>query len=121
MEAVAEVFDRLPPEEREHTMLLAQGYGNAGAIDLLGPAHDLPHATSFSMTYWMWADPERPVDTVIGVGFSTEFLEQIFEEVEVAASIDLEDVNPWDTPFIVTVCRRPKIAMAEVWPQVRPW
>ncbi len=119
--AVADVYHALPAGERERAMLLAEGYGNAGAIDLLGPTHDLPAATSFAMTNWLWADPERSIDIVVGVGFSPEFLAQVFDEVEVAASVELEHVNPWSTPFVVTVCRRPKVPMAEVWPQVRPW
>ena len=119
--AVDEVYDSLSPEERERTMLLASGYGNAGAIDLLGADLGLPRAVSFSQTYWMWGYPEGPIETVIGVGHDVELLEQIWEKVDVAASVELEHVNPWDTPFVVTICRQPKIPMEVVWPQVRPW
>jgi hypothetical protein len=121
IEVVTRVYNSLPPEERERTMLFAAGYGNAGAIDYLGKSRGLPNAVSFTQTYWMWGYPEDAVDTVIGVGFSTEFLDQIYDEVEVAASVELEDVNPYETPFVVTICRKPKISMEEVWPQVRPW
>jgi hypothetical protein len=52
---------------------------------------------------------------------AVEFLTQIWEEVTVARSVELENVNPWVNPFEVTVCRKPKIDMEAVWPQVRPW
>jgi hypothetical protein len=42
---------------------------------------------------------------VIGVGHDVELLKQIWEEIDVAASVELEHVNPWDTPFVVTICR----------------
>jgi 4-amino-4-deoxy-L-arabinose transferase-like glycosyltransferase len=121
VEVVSEVYESLPPAERERTMLFAAGYGNAGAIDHLGSAAGLPPAVSFAQTYWMWGYPEGPIDTVIGVNYDVDFLTQIWEEVEVVKSVDLANVNPWQTPFEVTICRKPKIAMEVVWPQVRPW
>jgi hypothetical protein len=119
--AVSEVYRSLPPEEREQTMILAAGYGNAGAVDHLGKSAGLPRAVSFAQTYWMWGYPDGPIETVIGVGYGADFLSQIWEEVEVVKSVELENVNPWQTPFEVTLCRKPKISMEDVWPQVRPW
>jgi hypothetical protein len=121
VEAVAEVYNSLPPAERKRTMLFAAGYGNAGAMDTFGRSAGLPRAVAFDQSYWLWGYPDDPVETVIGVGFSVEFLEQIYEEIDVAASVDLENVNPYQTPFIVTICRKPKITMEKIWPQVRPW
>ena len=121
VEAVAEVYKSLPPNERERTMLLAAGYGNAGVIDLFGEKVGLPQATSFAQTYWMWGYPEGQIDTVIGINFSPEFLTQVWEEVTVVKSVELENVNPWSNPFEVTICRKPKITIERVWPQVRPW
>jgi hypothetical protein len=121
VEAVTEVYDSFSPEEQKRTMLFAAGYGNAGAVDYFGRQRGLPQAVSFDQSYWLWGYPDGPVETVIGVGFSLEFLEQIYEEIEVAASVELENVNPDQTPFVVTICRRPKITMDQIWPQVRPW
>jgi hypothetical protein len=101
--------------------MLASGYGNAGAMDWLGRGSGLPTATSFSKSYWMWADPDMPIDIVIGVGHDPDFLNQVWEEVTVVKSVDLENVNPWSTPFLITICRKPKMPMSELWPQVRPW
>jgi hypothetical protein len=119
--AVREVYESLPAAERGRTMLLAAGYGNAGAVDHLGRRMGLPRAVSFAQSYWLWGYPEGPIDTVIGIGHEVDFLTQIWSEVEVVRSIGLYGVNPWDTPFEVTICRRPKIPMEQVWPQVRPW
>jgi hypothetical protein len=119
--AVTEVYESLPPEERERTMILAAGYGNAGAIDLLGRRTGLPHAVSIAQTYWMWGYPEGPIDTVIAVNYDTDFLTQIWEEVEVVKTVELKNVNPWQTPFEIALCRKPKISIDKVWPQVRPW
>jgi hypothetical protein len=119
--AVTEVYESLAPEERERTMLFAAGYGNAGAIDFLDKQAQLPRAVSFAQTYWMWGYPEGPVETVIGVGYGADFLTQIWEEVEVVKSVELQHVNPWQTPFEIAICRKPKLTMEQLWPQVRPW
>jgi hypothetical protein len=81
----------------------------------------LPCATSFAQSYWLWGYPEGPIEIVIGVNHDVDFLTQIWEEVEVVRSVELAHVNPRQTPFEVTVCRKPKIPMERVWPQVRPW
>jgi hypothetical protein len=37
----------------------------------------------------------------------------IFEEVKVAATIELENANPWEQTFTVTICRRPQVDLRE--------
>jgi 4-amino-4-deoxy-L-arabinose transferase-like glycosyltransferase len=121
VDAVAEVYQSLTPEERKRTIIFAAGYENAGAVDLFGKALGLPRAYSLSMTYWMWGPPKEPFDTVICVGFSPETAGKIFNQVRVAAKLDLKNVNPWDTPFYVAVCRDPKVPFEKLWSMNRPW
>jgi len=119
--AVAEVWARIPAAERPRTVLLAAGYGNAGAIDLLGRRYGLPRSVSLSETYWMWGLPEGAMDTVIAVGFHTETLERIWNEVEVVRSVELQNVNSGSNPFHVAICRRPRTPLRDLWARNRPW
>ena len=121
VDAVADVWARIPADERPHTVLLASGYGNAGAIDFLGRDRGLPRAVSLSKTYWMWGLPEGPIDTVVAVGFPAEVLDQIWDDVELVRSVELANVNPWQTPFVVAICREPKLSLDELWSRNRPW
>ena len=121
VQAVAEVYDRLPPEERERAVILASSYGKAGAIDYFGGAHGLPKATSVHMTYHLWGLPEGPIETLIAVGIPPDQLEKLYEEVTVEARLELENVNPWDREFEVAVCRRPKVDLHEIWAKNRRW
>ena len=82
----------------------------------------LPPAVSWAQTNWMWADTSRSLDVVVDrQPAASSLLEQIWEEVEVVSSIELPDVNPWQTPFQIAICRKPKMTMEALWPQVRPW
>jgi len=121
VKAVAEVYNSLPAGERQRTIILAAGYGTAGAVDYFGKPLGLPEARSLSMSYWLWGLPDGPIETVIGVGFPKKSLEGVFNEVELAAEIELEQVNPWDTPFPVTICRQPKASLQSIWKRNRPW
>ena len=121
VDAMAEVYHGLAPEERKRTIIFAAGYGNAGAVDHFGKGLGLPRASSLAMTYWIWGLPKEPFDTVIGIGFPPEVMEKIFNQVQVMAKVELKNVNPWETPFYVTVCRDPKVPLEKVWLKNRPW
>ncbi|MCK4943406.1 MAG: glycosyltransferase family 39 protein, partial [Candidatus Aminicenantes bacterium] len=105
VKTVADVFNSLSPAEQKQTVIWAFGYGNAGAIDWYGKKYGLPNAVSLSMTYWLWGVPEGKGDIVIGMGIRKENIEHIFKKVETAAEVELKNVNPWQTPFRVLICR----------------
>jgi len=73
------------------------------------------------MSYWLWRLPDGPIETVIGMGFSKKSMEGVFHEVELAAEIELEHVNPSETPFPITICRQPKDSLQTIWNRNRPW
>jgi 4-amino-4-deoxy-L-arabinose transferase-like glycosyltransferase len=121
VDAVAEVYRSLPPEQQKRTIIFASDYGSAGVVDLFGPSLGLPHAYSLNLSYWLWGPPKEPYDTVIGVGFGPETMAKLFNRVDVAAKVDLKNVNSWETPFYVTIGRDPKFSLAAIWPKNRPW
>lgn len=119
--ATAEVYHSLTEEERQKTMILAAGYENPSAVDFFGKSLGLPEARSLSLSYWLWGFPKDSIETVIGAGFSTKTMEKLFHEVDLAVEIELEHVNPWDTPFVITICRKPKESLQNIWNRYRPW
>jgi hypothetical protein len=121
VETVADVYNSLSAQEKKQAIIWAFGYGNAGAIDYFGEKMDLPGAVSLSLSYWLWGVPEGRGDIVIGVGIEKENIEHVFEQVEVAARVELEHVNPWQTPFPVLICRNPRKPLTEIWKKNRPW
>ncbi|MCK4890990.1 MAG: glycosyltransferase family 39 protein [Candidatus Aminicenantes bacterium] len=121
VKGVGEVYNSLPEEEKEKTIILAAGYGNAGAIDHFGKRYGLPKACSLSMTYWLWGFPDKAINKVIGAGFKPETMKKLFNNVEIVAEIELKNANPWQTPFPVTICSGPKPSLANIWERNRPW
>jgi hypothetical protein len=50
----AQMFHALPPQEQAHTAIFANDYGEAAAIDFLGPRYGLPASISKAETYRLW-------------------------------------------------------------------
>jgi hypothetical protein len=87
VETVAGIHASLSAEERAHVGILAGNYGEAGAIDLYGPAHGLPKAISGVNSYWLRGYGDPPPQTLIVVGLSRDFLERNFESCVLAGHV----------------------------------
>ena len=85
---VAEIRDSLPAADRAQLGILAGDAGEAGALNLYGPAYGLPRATSGSNSHWLRGYGDPPPQTVIAVGFSPDFfIAQSFESCTVAGHL----------------------------------
>ncbi|MGH9511593.1 MAG: glycosyltransferase family 39 protein [Terriglobales bacterium] len=82
---VARVYDSVPSHERRQTGILVGNYGEAGAINLLGPKNGLPSAISGTNSAWYRSYPQNQPQTIIAVGFDDDFLKQHFASCELAA------------------------------------
>jgi 4-amino-4-deoxy-L-arabinose transferase-like glycosyltransferase len=121
VDQVAEVVATLPPDERENVILLANSYGEAGAIDRFGPARGLPPASSPHNSY---ADFRRPTDdtaTVVAVRFAPDGrLARHFDECTQVATVDNgRDIDNEAQGQPIVVCRGLRGTWAEVWEQLR--
>lgn len=110
------VYDGLPPDEKATAMIVAQNYGEAGAIDLFGPAMGLPTAVSPHLTFWYWAPPHMNPTTVVMVGFSQDFANRYFTDCRLAASIS-NNIGIHNEEFgqPILVCTGPQRPLWSVW------
>jgi len=88
---VAGIRDSLPPGERERTGVLVGNYGEAGAIELLGPAYHLPPPISLTNSAWLRDYPVPPPFTLIVLGVSHDDADRVFTSCQVAGHI----ANPY--------------------------
>lgn len=85
-QTVARVYDSLPAEERARTGILTGNYGEAGALNLYGPALGLPHAMSLTNSFWYRGYDPREPQTVILVGFDLEEGNKLFQSCTASAT-----------------------------------
>lgn len=115
---VARVYDALPPVDRARAGVFGQNYGQAGAIDLYGPALGLPPALSGHLAYHDWGPRGFTGEVLIVLDDDKATLESHFESVEWAGRVE----HRWSMPyqqFDIWVCRGMKRPLAEVWPGLR--
>jgi hypothetical protein len=116
--AVARLFNALPAQDREKCALLAYNYGEAGAIDYLGPARGLPQSISGHNQYALWGPRDYTGEVVIAIGFSPERLRELFDDVQPATTAATQYAMPEEANLIVYLCRKPKQSLREMWPRL---
>jgi Dolichyl-phosphate-mannose-protein mannosyltransferase len=118
-DVVARVYHSLPEEERARCAVFASNYGEAGAVDLFGPARGLPKAISGHQNYFLWGPRDYTGDCVITVGEELEDVQKSFDSIEPAATFTHPYVLPHENNTPVFVCRRPKRPLKEIWPDAK--
>jgi len=116
VQTIARVRDQLPAEDRQRLGILTGNYGEAGAINLYGPAHNLPKAICGTNSFWSRGYGDPAPETVILVGFSREFADAHFRDTIVVGRSEnrfgVPNEETTDHPDIF-VCR----GLRESWPE----
>jgi hypothetical protein len=117
---VAQAWSRLSPAERPDCGIMAQDYGQAGAVDFFGPRYGLPPALSGHQTYYLWGPRGYSGNCLIVLDDRKDRLEQLFNSVEYVGSSD----NPYalERNIPVFICRGSKFgSLTDIWPHLKKW
>jgi hypothetical protein len=86
VDAVGEVVATVPAAELSHTIVLTEGYQEAGAVELLRPANGVrvPPVYSGHNGFWYWGPPpDSATDAVVVGDFPPEQLSRSYAQCEV--------------------------------------
>lgn len=116
-EKAAKAYATLTPAEKEHCVFFGQNYGEAGALDVLGPRLGLPAGRVLSghNAYWMWGTRGLRTDVVIILGGDAEDNAVFFEQLEQVDTIRCDRCMPYERGLGVFIGRRPKVDLAGAW------
>ncbi len=116
---VSSAWDQIPAGERRHTAIFTGNYGEAGAIDLLGPTHRLPRAYSGHNGFSQWGRPPGTDTHALIVGFTdTADAAPYFEQCRTLATVDNRvGLNNQEQGLPVMLCQ-PAGPWATLWPQL---
>jgi 4-amino-4-deoxy-L-arabinose transferase-like glycosyltransferase len=70
VQTVSTAWHQIPIDERRHTAIFTGNYGEAGAIDLLGPVLQLPRAYSGHNGFSEWGEPPAADTHALVIGFT---------------------------------------------------
>ncbi len=120
--SVAHVYHHLRPEDEKRAAIFCQNYGEAGAIDFLGPKLGLPSPISGHQNYFLWGPRDWNGEVVLVLDTDDEDERKLFASVQ-----DLGQIvsSPWAMPFErrmhIFLCRDLKVSVQEFWPRVKNW
>jgi hypothetical protein len=122
VETIAGIYATIPAAEKPQTGILAGNYGEAGAINLYGPAYGLPQAISGVNSYWLRGYGNPPPQTLIILGFTRAQAEQLFNRCDLVGQVtnryNIQNEETTDHPNIF-ICRGLRRPWSELWPQFR--
>jgi 4-amino-4-deoxy-L-arabinose transferase-like glycosyltransferase len=119
-ETVAAAWRRIPAAQRHHTAIFTTNYGEAGAIDVLGPALHLPRAYSGHNGFSEWGVPPTTDTEVLLVGDSDPAsAAPSFDGCRTLATVDNGvGLNNDEQGLPVMLCR-PTRPWPTLWPHLR--
>jgi len=82
VKTVADILNTLP--DPDHVGIVADNYGESGAIEILGPAYHLPAPISGTNSAWLRGYPTPAPTTFIVLGMSKEHADGIFTNCRLA-------------------------------------
>jgi hypothetical protein len=120
VEGFAERYNALPPDVRAQTAIFCGNYGEASAVNVLGPKYGLPTAISGHQNYFYWGWNGYTGESVLTLGNDPKDYTDSYAEVV--------DLGPFDTPWIMDHehhhyfwLRHRKRPYAADWPQFKYW
>jgi hypothetical protein len=113
---VAEVYRHAAGQQQESILLLAENYGEAGALEFFGPRYGLPPVISPHNTYHLWSATQDAAHSYIAIGLPEGQLREIFEEVTEAGLHTCTYCMDYENNLPVYVCRRARVPYGDWWP-----
>ena len=114
-EAVAEVYSRLSPADREGCLLWGGNYGEAGCLEHFWPLVMPPPVAGNHLSWHFWGPPPGEWKTALALSRSRGVLDRMFEEVEMVERSP-GDPNAIERGVPIFLCRRPRGDLRDLWP-----
>ncbi len=122
VQEVSRIRDTLTADEQAKLGILTTNYGEAGAVNLYGPAYGLPTAISGVNSYWLRGYGSPPPETLIVLGMNREWGAQFFGDCQVVGHtpnpLNVENEETTAHPDIY-LCQEPLYPWPELWKRMR--
>ncbi|HKF53636.1 MAG TPA: glycosyltransferase family 39 protein [Candidatus Acidoferrales bacterium] len=116
---IADIYNSLPPDERAKTGIWAGNYGEAGAVNLFGPAYGLPRAYSRHQNYWYWGPPPVVYTNLIVVQWSLDDVRDSCTSFQAFDHYSQFGMSEENTP--IYLCRGAKFDIQKIWWHSHHW
>jgi 4-amino-4-deoxy-L-arabinose transferase-like glycosyltransferase len=117
---IATAWRSLPPDANR--VILAENYGEAGAVDRYGPQWHLPSAYGVQNAFWLWGPPPATATSALVFGFTHRQLEQTFVEIHRVGRLDNHvQVNDDEQGTVLWSCSGLRGPWPQLWRHLRDY
>ncbi len=117
---VASVYKTIPDSEKAGTIIFADNYGEAGALEYYSCRYQLPPVVCPHNSYWYWANPdEQKIKTVIVIGGNIQDHRSTCKNVTLAAVHKTKYSMPYENNLPVYICRDIYRSIKVIWQQAK--
>ncbi len=113
---IASIYNSLSEEEKQKCILLAENYGEAGALSILGEKYNLPEPVCSHGSFWLWGSGTTSGEIIITLGIEKPVIEKVFREYQLLKIIQHNYAIDEENNIPVYLCKQPKITLKEIWP-----
>jgi 4-amino-4-deoxy-L-arabinose transferase-like glycosyltransferase len=116
---VGAAYELVPASDRAEAVVYTASYGEAGAVDVLGPEAGLPAAASGHNNYWLWGPPPHhgPIIVVGPVGDALAEICPGLTEVGVLGNPYGVENEVVGRPLLL--CLEPTGQLSQIWDRLR--
>ncbi|MEJ2196801.1 MAG: hypothetical protein P8X73_18350, partial [Ignavibacteriaceae bacterium] len=114
---VSIVYERIPDDEKSKTLVYANNYGDAGAIEFYNEKYALPKVLSAHNNFWIWGWDylNEDIKNVIIIGGNREDHLVSFEEVEQVLTHNTKYAMPYENNLPIFICTNLKRDIRKIW------
>jgi hypothetical protein len=111
---VYKVYKSLPEEEKKHTVIYCNNYGEAGAIEYFSKKYKLPKIVCPHNNYWYWWPDNLNTTTFIILGGNIEDHLESLQQVEAAGMHKTKYSMPYENNLTIFVGRGLKRSIQQI-------
>lgn len=113
---VDSLYKTLPKAEKEKCIILAENYGEAGAVKILGEKYGLPDPVCRHGSFWTWGPGAHEGEVFISVGNEKDVVYEFFEEHTLVKMVTHKYAIDEENNIPIYVCRKPRVKLKQLWP-----
>jgi hypothetical protein len=121
-EKTALIYQSLKEDEKKKVCILAENYGETGALHFYGPKYGLPDPICAQNIHYFWGPGNNRGEVMIIVGYSSDFenkLRENFDSVEIAGKIYAKYAMPHENGRLIFLCRGLHVKLKDVWKSLK--
>ncbi|UCH66722.1 MAG: glycosyltransferase family 39 protein [Ignavibacterium sp.] len=114
---VSAVYQTIPEEEKDRTLIYTNNYGEAGAVEYYSEKYPLPPVISAHNNFWIWGWDylNEEIKNVIIIGGNIEDHLESCEEAEMVLVHKVEYVMPYENNLPIFLCRNLIRDFQQIW------